>query len=425
MKSPADFHKLYGVETTRLAYRPDDFVDYALMIALTFAVAAIVYGPVHPLSLATLGLCAWMLCAFVKRHGVKLRRPAIAKRPQDVLYALVYKLENMKLAYAVAAAVLLLQHVSIYATPQLPHHTELMRDAAFALFYTHLAALTAYRTAILVSHLRRQSHVREFLMQTTWRAALARQPSIRLEILHAYFTGLLTHVLLVAPWYFAFTHFDYSLVLLPLMVAAGLLIHSRFNKVVNEWFYRDHWLAHHSEVEFLYLHGPHHDAIPSGLIGVSGNGYLEGVLRHTLGGPGIFYDPVVTFLIHTFDVKIDIDGHQFIPGVYPHVPKSVQLINQHSTHHFGRLEPYGFGLKLDQPGVPEELLKRAKLFTKEQQNSAELDERLTGFQWDNERYRRYLSLYDEYLVPDRPEHRRADRPLIATRGALELPERES
>ena len=394
----ARFHTLYGTRTSRLVYRSDDFLDYLLMTVLVWGAAALAFGPRHPLAWITLGLCAWMVWAFSARHGWELTVPKIAKRPQDMLYMLVYKLQNMRLAFFLAAAALLVENYIIWRTPGLPHHTAQMRTIAFGLFYTHLAVLTAYRTAILVAHLREQEHVRAFLMETSWKAALARQPSIAIEIVHAYCTGLLTHILLLAPWYLAITYFNFSLVLLPLTVPLGFYIHSRFLKVVNLWFYRDHWVAHHSELEFLYLHGTHHDAIPSGLIGVSGNGYLEGVLRHAMGGPGIFYNPLTTFLIHCFDVKVDIDGHQFIPGVYPHVPASVQRINQHSTHHFGKLEPYSLGLKLDQPGVPDELLRRAKIFTKEQQNSVELDERLTGFQWDNPRYRQYMDLYEKYLA---------------------------
>jgi len=396
--NPARFHRMYGAKTSRLVYRSDDFLDYLLMTVLVWLVAALAFGPRHPLSWITLGLCAWMVWAFTVRHGWELTVPKIAKRPQDMVYMIVYKVQNMRLAWIVAAVALLVENYVIWRTPGLPHHTALMRTIAFGLFYTHLAVLTIYRTAILVAHLREQAHVRAFLMETSWKAALSRQPNIVIEIVHAYCTGLLTHILLLAPWYLAITYFNFSLVLLPLTVPLGFYIHSRFLKVVNLWFYRDHWLAHHSELEFLYLHGTHHDAIPSGLIGVSGNGYLEGVLRHTMGGPGIFYNPVTTFLIHCFDVKVDIDGHQFIPGVYPHVPTSVQLINQHSTHHFGKLEPYSLGLKLDQPGVPEELLRRAKVFTKEQQNSAELDEQLTGFKWDNPRYRQYIELYEKYLA---------------------------
>jgi len=397
--NPAAFHKMYGVKVSRLVYRGDDFLDYILMLALTWLVAAFVYGMVHPLSIVTLGLCFAMIFTFTKRHGVELRVPTIVKRPQDILYLLIYKIQNMRLTYFIAAALLLLETYLISVTPNLPHHTELMRKIGLGLFYTHLVLLTGYRTAILVSHLRHKEHVREFLMQTSWRVALTKQPSIALEIVHAYFTGLLTHVLLLTPWYFSITRFNYSLVFLPVAVVGGLFIHSKFNKVVNEWFYRDHWVAHHSELDFLYLHGPHHDAIPSGLIGVSGNGYLEGVFRHSMGGPGLFYNPVVLFLVHSFDVKADIDGHQFIPGVYPNIPMAGQLINQHSTHHFGKLEPYGLGINFDQPDIPDDLRRMAsKVFTTEQLHSAKLDEQLTGFKWDNQRYKQYLELYEKYLT---------------------------
>ena len=40
-----------------------------------------------------------------------------------------------------------------------------------------------------------------------------------------------------------------------------------------------------SEVEFVYLHGTHHDAIPCALIGVGENGHLEGVFRQIIGFP--------------------------------------------------------------------------------------------------------------------------------------------
>jgi hypothetical protein len=219
---------------------------------------------------------------------------------------------------------------------------------------------------------------------------------VTLEILHAYFTGLLAHVLLLTPWYIVITHVNYSLVFLPVTIAANLLIQARFMQVVNEWFYRDHWLGHNSELEFLYLHGPHHDAIPCGLTGVSGNGYLEGFLRYTLGGPGAAYNPIVLFMVYTLDVKFDIEGHQFIPGIYPYVPRSVREINQHSTHHFGRLEPYGLAWNMGLPWVSAELRRKARFMSEGIKSSVRLDEQLTGFEWDTPRHQRFLELYTKY-----------------------------
>jgi hypothetical protein len=371
------------------------------MIVLCWVVVCYAYGPAHPMSIIVLALCASMIIDFLVRHGCQLRTPAIVKRPQDILYMLIYKLQNLKTAYLIAVSLLLLENYLIYLTPTLPHHTVLMRKIALGLFYSHFILLTAYRTAILIAHLRRKDHVREFLLQTTWKSALERQPSITLEILHAYFTGLLAHVLLITPWYIIITHVSYSLIFLPATIAANLIVHARFMKVVNEWFYRDHWLGHNSELEFLYLHGPHHDAIPSGLIGVSGNGYFEGFMRYTLGGPGALYNPLLLFIVYTLDVKMDIDGHQFIPGVYPNVPLSIREINQHSTHHYGRLEPYSLAWDLAQPGVPNEILRMSRFMSEEMKHSVQLDKQLTGFEWDTPRHQRFLELYKKYSTAGR------------------------
>ncbi|WP_116811133.1 hypothetical protein [Steroidobacter cummioxidans] len=394
------FHQLYGVHNPRMAYRRDDFIDYVLMLALCGGVVGLVYGLPSVLSVIGLTLCVCLLGTFLLRHGWKLRTPVIVKRPQDVLYMVIYKLRNMTVPYFLAAALLLLENVLINLTPGLPHHTELMRKIAIGLFYTHFIVLTAYRTASLISHLRRKRHVREFLVQTPWKVALQRQPSVTVEIMHAYFTGLLAHVILIAPWYLVITHVQYSLVFLPLALVANFLIHASFMKVLNRWFYRDHWLGHNSELEFVYLHGPHHDAIPSGLIGVSGNGFLEGFARYTLGGPGIFYNPLLLFAIYSIDVKSDIDGHQFIPGVYPRIPKEFQDINQHSTHHYGQLTPYGVGMNLDQPELPEAILKKYRFLPKEMQHAIKLDEQLNGFKWHTPKYRRFVELYSRHASTD-------------------------
>ena len=37
---------------------------------------------------------------------------------------------------------------------------------------------------------------------------------------------------------------------------------------LNDWYIRDHYVAHHDRLSFIYLHGPHHDAIPIGLMAV-------------------------------------------------------------------------------------------------------------------------------------------------------------
>ncbi len=278
---PAVFHKLYGIKKTRIAYHRRDFLDYLLMIFLSAIAVSFSYGFDHIMSIVGLGLCAFTLAAFIARHGVEFSVPVILRRPQDVLYMFVYKLQNLRPMYFITLGLLLLENVLIAATPNLPHH--------------------------------------------------------------------------------------------------NVIVHWKWIMVYNAWFYRDHWVGHNSELEFIYLHGPHHDAIPSGMIAVSGNGFLEGITRYTLGAPTAFYNPVVSFMINMAEVAVDIKRHQYIPGVFPRLSKSFLEGFQHSIHHYGLLEPYSVGLKTDN-----------------KMNTIWLDERLTGFKWDNQIQRKILSLYDKY-----------------------------
>jgi hypothetical protein len=392
----AFFHRLYGRQRPRVEYYPKDFVDYTLMLGLCALAAALTYGRGHAMTAAAAVLCALTLAAFAVRHGIEWRMPLLVRRPQDVLYMVVYKLQNLRPAYFAALALLLAENAFIAATPRLPHQVALMRAIALTLFYVHLAAITLYRTASLVDHLSKRELVREVLMQTPWKRTITARTNITREILHAYVTGLLTHIVLLAPWYLVITHARFSVLVLPAACAADALVHVRWAKAINSWFYRDHWVGHNSELEFVFLHGTHHDAIPCGLIAVAGNGFLEGFLRYTIGSPVAFYNPIMAFLVYMFDVKTDIELHQYIPGVFPRLPRRVLEVGQHSTHHYGRLEPYSFGLKLDQPSIPEAFKRRMKWAPDELMNSLELDEELTGFQWENATHANTLDLWDRY-----------------------------
>lgn len=390
-----DFHQLYGSRKPRISFREKDFLDYVLMAAISALVLLLSYGADSVMTKVGVVLCGWMVVEFGIRHGIALRTPLLLRRPHDVLFMIVYKVQNLKAAFFLALGLLVLENLFIRLTPNLPHHVELMRDIAVYLFFIHFLAITAYRTAVLIAHLRSRKLVREMLMQTAWERAIAKQP-ITLEILHAYFTGLLAHMILIAPWYLVINYFQFSIIALPVVCVVNVVIHLKFIKAINAWFYRDHWLGHNSELDFLYLHGTHHDAIPCGLIGVAGNGYLEGFLRHLLGFPSPFYNPLIAFVVYTLEVKQDIQTHQFIPGIFPKLSRRFHEVNQHSTHHFGHLEPYGFGMKLDQPGVAEDFKAAYRLFPDELTNSIRLDEQLTGFEWSNHRFRRFLSLFDKY-----------------------------
>jgi hypothetical protein len=393
---PAVFHKLYGIKKSRIAYHGRDFLDYLLMIALSALVVGLSYGFGHVMSIVGLALCALMLATFIARHGVEFRAPLILRRPQDVIYMFIYKLQNLKPMYFVALGLILLENFLIAVTPNLSHHVELMRAGALWLFYIHFMSITAYRTVVLIDHLAKKELVREVLTQTPWKRVVNAKTNITLEILHAYVTGLLTHIVLLAPWYLVISYSSFSVILLPVMCFIDVVVHWKWIKGYNAWFYRDHWLGHNSELEFIYLHGTHHDAIPSGLIAVSENGFLEGFMRYTVGSPTSCYNPVISFMIHMVEIITDIKRHQYIPGVFPRLPRRMLEIFQHSTHHYGLLAPYSVALKVDQPYVAEEYKKYYAKYPDTVTNSIRLDEELTGFRWDNPIQQKILSLYDKY-----------------------------
>ncbi|HET8798468.1 MAG TPA: hypothetical protein VFO89_12310, partial [Thermoanaerobaculia bacterium] len=352
----------------------------------------------HPLSIAGYVLCAFAAGMFAYRHGVELGVPLFLRRPQDLFWMFVYKFQNLTPLYLIALGLLLAENAIIAATPRLPHFSDHVRTAALWLFFIHLAAITVFRTVILIDHLRKKELVREVLMQTAWKRVVGEKTNMTLELLHAYATGLLAHIILIAPWYLVIRYASFSVLLLPVVCAINVYIHVKWLKAINRWFYRDHWLGHNAEVEFLYLHGAHHDAIPSAMIAVAENGFLEGFLRLTLGTPMTFYNPLTAFLIITAEVKMDMDAHQYIPGLYPRLPMKIMEVSQHSTHHYGSIEPYSFGIKADQPGLPESYRKLFAGLPDELRNSARLDEELNGFNWDNPTHKRLMGLYEKYHV---------------------------
>jgi hypothetical protein len=394
--NPATFHKLYGARKPRIVYYKRDFVDYLLMIGLSAFAIICSYGSRNVMAIVGVSLCFVALLTFLKRHGAEFKPPVIVTKWREIFYMFAYKLQNLRSVYFIAIGVLLLENLLIAATPTLPHHVALMRKIALYLFFTHFTAITIYRTIILVDHLTKKELVREVLMQTAWQRVVKQRTNITLEILHAYCTGVLTHIILIAPWYLVITYANFSVLFLPIVALINIATEAKWAKVLNSWFYRDHWLGHNSEVEFVFLHGPHHDAIPSGLIAVAENGYLEGFLRGTIGFPNAFYNPIIAFLSYTYEIKVDIDTHQYIPGIFPRMPRKLLQIAQHSTHHYGSLEPYSIGLKFDHPSVPEDFRNSYMGKPDEIGNSIRLDEELTGFKWDNPTFRKILSLYDKY-----------------------------
>lgn len=391
------YHRLLGKQKRRLNYAKGDLADYLLMLALSAGVIALCYGALSWMSLIGYVLCAFMAISFVVRHGAAFKLPLLLRQPQDIIYMLAYKLENLPWVTWAAVALAAAEYAFVSMTPQLPHQVEWTRLVGLGLFFLHFGAITAYRTVSFVDHMRKHAIVSDVLLRSPWKNVGLVRSNIRYEIIHAYLTGLLTHLVLLAPWYFALTHLLYSLLLLPVTCAVQFLLHRKWLRGINGWFYRDHWLGHNSELDFVYLHGSHHDAIPTGLIAVAGNGFLEGVLRNAVGHPTTFYNPIMACLAYSVEVRNDIAFHQFIPGIYPTLPYEFRQVGQHSTHHYGHLEPYGFAVKLDQPiEWSQGFLSLFRGFPEEFKNSATLEEELTGFKWSNSRHEWFLNVCKEH-----------------------------
>jgi hypothetical protein len=389
------FHKLYGTQRRRTNYQNKDFSDYLIMLVICAAVMFLGYGLQHVLSWVGAALCVFMAVTFPINHGFALRMPLLLRAPQEAVYLLIHKVQNIKAPYFIAIAILVAENLLIYYTPTWPHYVDWMRRIALVVFWGHLLLISGYRTAILIAHLRKRDHVREVLAQSAWKGRVETPRGTTFSMFHGYMTGLVTHLVYLVPWYVVITHANFSLVLTPVTIAIAFLVQKVNVKTLNDWFYRDHWLSHNSEIDFVYMHGVHHDAIPSGMIAVAGNGPLEGLARSGIAFPIPFYNPIAAALFYTVDVKSDMDLHQYIPGVFPKLPREFLGVIQHSLHHFGRLEPYGFAINLDQP-ISEDLKKMTKVLPDELKYSIRLDQSLNDYEWDNPKFKWYMALVDRY-----------------------------
>lgn len=400
---PAVCHRTFGRRKPNIAYAASDFVDYVLMNAIVVALAAWVFGLPHPLTIVSAILAFFMIVAFPIRHGLRLAFPVILRRPQEIVFSFVYKILNVRTPLLVAACLALSEQLFMHLTPGLPHASSVMRTAGLTAFYVSFAVVTLFRTRSLLDHLAKRELVREVLSRySIWKKAVA-STSPTFEIAHAYVSGVLSHLAMVAPWYLALTRLEHSVIFLPFGLVASVLVYrafffrrefreweSRKRKsakaavpfdeprpemlgTVASWFYRDHWVGHNSELEFVYLHGSHHDSIPVGLLATGEHGHLEGFLRYCFGYPTFFLSPIWPLFEITVLLILNIGTHQYVPGIFPYCFWHSRG-NVHFLHHFGRLVPYG----VTTTGRPE------------------IDIALNGYDPDNAGRKTWQSLVDEY-----------------------------
>jgi len=233
------------------------------------------------------------------------------------------------------------------------HRAGTMRHAGAILILLHLLRTTIFRTRIFCSHLRHQPHVRRTLARTGWKGQLKQAP-LPLLLAHGWVTGIAANLAAVMPWAALLAVREQSLLLLPVAIAADLActgLHRGLRSVVeqtNVAFYRNHWLAHHSNFHFVYLHGMHHDALPFGAIAVGEEGALGELVRRLFAVErNAFQSHLSLYHSSTEEMIKAMVWHQYIPGVFPYTRANRLIGNHHVEHHFLHMKPLAFGSTLD------------------------------------------------------------------------------
>ncbi|CAD7924959.1 unnamed protein product [Amoebophrya sp. A120] len=436
-KTPKEKKELYFTEDKRqwlfslqdsekakpkMVYDKRDFYDYVIMLALSIGSCVAVYGVQHVLTKIVFHSSWFLLFVFATRHGTcglldwLKQRPAIFS-PRVWLHWAMYKTENMRPSYCYQIAVfagdivllrVLRTYVFTKSYPSEGDDDEMFSSLfstpwsyyafyglTFGLFYLSFAVATVLRTVSLLDHLYQHNHVFKFLQQTGWRKTLRFLPEkLNLPdvcdhfvgLLHAFVTGVWTHVVTVIPYYLVLCAYWTALCspaaptgsstgneasgtsstssdqLLPhpgLVLTAVLswllrflIIEQRLLQMfeqndLNDWYIRDHWLGHFSKIGFSYMHGPHHDCLPVGFIAVADNGPLEGMVRHFFGHFDSFCCPPFACFRWTKTIIRDIVGHQYVPGVLPWSFSVVDYGVHHVEHHYLSMYPLGNGIEHD------------------------------------------------------------------------------
>lgn len=339
-----------------MRYRAEDFPLYIFSLVLTGALVfpALPHGWERTLFIATLVYFAGI---FIIRHGAKATASAF-RAILDGLGSyprmLVDNWWAARSALLPILGVFLLAVAAEYFLRPLLVGTKWLMSAFpwwWAVWVPFLA-ITAIRAAVLFTHLHRAALIQEFLERSPIRKSYAGM-SIYQHIFHAFATGMVSHLTLVAPCVLFYTLTEPSYLREVLLIggyglwtaiAAQLrkrdLIETESN-LTFRLFYENHVIAHHSRFFFTVFHGHHHDTIPSAMIGsAGGTGFLENLDRALM-----WLDPLNSVLVMQWgwaqSIIIDMATHQYIPGVFPYTRTTTEGMAHHVTHHFGSLLPLG------------------------------------------------------------------------------------
>jgi hypothetical protein len=196
---------------------------------------------------------------------------------------------------------------------------------------------------------------------------------------HALFTGVLCHSLAMAPLFVALHSRSHSLVLLPIRMCFDLAVYYRFWVYeFNRWTMRDHYVAHSSQLAFVYMHSAHHDALPVSMMAAHDTGMLEGFTRFTLQ-PEPYLNPMFTIVWFSVSVVSDMLFHQYVPGVFPYSTTVQKFGHRHAEHHFLSLLPLGAAFERPPDGNLSHSVEVDEILTTYRRNNALWDWLRTEF----------------------------------------------
>ena len=392
-----------------MQYRPEDFPLYLLGLVL----AGVLITPALPHLAAQAALIAglaYLAVFFLVRHGAKFERSSLqaaidgfAKYP-GMLLRNWWTARSAIIPIAVIFA--LAVGVESYLRPGLAGTKWLEPFPWQWVVWSFFLLITLFRLVILVAHFLRANVVHEVLERSTQKN-LIKVFSIYNHIVHAFVTGMVAHLSVVAPCVLFFmwtdpTNLREALLLTGFAIWTAIARPLRKRGILEKpgilshrLVYENHKIAHQSRFFFSVFHGHHHDAIPSALIGsAGGTGFFENVDRALT-----WLEPMTSIIAKqlgwTWGIAFDMVVHQYIPGVFPFAKVTIIGRAHHVTHHFGSALP--LGLIYDgyiEPRDMENGYKPDNVVTRWFLSEVE---RLEGL--DPERARQFLTLNDYVFSP--------------------------
>jgi len=336
-------------KTIKMTYNKVDVSDYFVMVGITHFFACQIYtGPLQLLS----AFCSTFLAVgFLVRHGAVWKLPTLMRQPGSLISLAVELVRTMSVFCILRLLLAIAEHKFVELTPTLSHYSEEISTISEAAWYLHLSGMTAFRLCSTWYHLIHRKHVKNFLLSSDWKKVLGNS-AISFHIIHACVTGVYSNIMLIMPWYARIKMLKVSIyLLLPTLFLDIWWVNGR-KKSYGRWYYEDHEHSHQNTIHFLYLHGPHHDALPICTIAAHSTGMLEALHRGLLGSADSYLGPIWSFVSHTAKCTGDMRAHQYVPGVFPYAKFPYVHAVHHAVHHFLSLYPLGAAagdaIKLDE-----------------------------------------------------------------------------